>query len=344
MPDIQKLFKSGDLDRLVLKDNLQLLKTKEDYLEGLQHVVGDNGLTQLEVQPDLYFKWVDSNTDIVTLATTMANYLLTVIPNKSIDETNGIIQAAFKVTKTNMLGGNIFVDVYINDTLHSTETIEINKVIPDKYPIIINSIFDSLVPANTPIHIKLRCSPGLGIKVVGNEFPSVLRVIKTKEVLTGDNIANDTIGFRAASMATQIINKYDNTLQFDVFDYNNKVTYSQTEDFFKFEDDGKVDFDIQLNADFDGGQERFWIWLEKLVGTDWIAQTAEQYYIEFNHSTEGLKNVKFRATVSANDKFRVRHASGHPAAQTKLKAQQYTTYDGTNLTMGSAKVTITQTL
>jgi hypothetical protein len=344
MPDINELFRSGNLKRLVLSDNLQLVKTAENYLNGLQHIVGDNGLTQLEVQPDLYFKWVDFDNTDVQLGTSMTNYLLSVIPNKAITPDNGIIQAAFKVTKTTPVGGEIYVDLFINDTLYKTKIISLPKVIGDKYPVIINSLFDTAIPMNIPIHIKVRCVATSNIKLVGTDFPSVLRIIKTKDILSADNIADDMISFRAASIATQIINKYNNTLQFDVFDYANKVQYNQTEDYFKFEDKGNVAFDIQLNNDFTGGQERYWIWLEKLVDTNWLAQTAEQYYIEFNHSTEGLRNVRFTAKVMANDKFRIRHASDHPSIQTRLKMQQKTTYDGTHLTVGSAKVTITQTL
>jgi len=346
MPEIQDLFKSGNLERLVLKDNIQLSRTDETYLEGLQHIVGDNGLTQLEVQPDLYLKWIDTDTSVIPLGATMPNYLLTVIPNKAILPSNGIIQAAFKITKQSILPGNVFVDVYLNDTLHATKNISLPKNMPEKYPILITALFDTPVPENTPIHIKLRKGAGTNVTVNGNEFPSTLRVIKTKEIVTGDNIGENMIGFRAASIVDQTISKYNNTLQFDVFDYNNKVQYDQAEDFFRFLDAGNVDFDLQLNVDFDGGQEKFWIWLEKYdaAGDIWLAQTAEQYYIEFNHNTEGLRNVKFKAKVLPNEKYRIRHASAHPVIHCKLKMQQFTTYDGTPLTVGSAKVTITQTL
>lgn len=340
MPEIQDLFKSGELERLVLKDNVLLTKSAEQYYEGMQYIVGDEGLMQIEPRPDLHYTWIDTNNDDVVLSNTMPTYLLSAVVSKELKPDDTIIEVAFKVTKQNALPQNIYVDIYANGTLIKTIMETLPKVISDKYPIVVSTNIDSNISDGSVIQVKVRDGITNQVTLNGSDFPNILRIRKTKAIRFIDDV--DIMKLKAYSISNELFNHNDTTIQFNVFEYNDNVIYDINEDYFELAKNGIVSIDLQLNLSTHSNNTKLFIWIEKEVAGDWIAIDGEQAYLELIRRTEGVHTLNF--SVNATEGLKIRFRASTIGANCRIKRVEHTTGDGTALMVPSAKITIKQNL
>jgi len=333
---------SHEVEILKVDQNIQFLSASEVAAEKLLVRIGKQGANVFYRQDNDDKEWEIYSTDVVDVTMTETD-LLTVTPTEELKPTDTSYAFYCKVDNLSNLDRVITFKVYKGTTLIAQKDVNIWASQTNK-DIVISGGLSNVIAANSDLKVTVSADLSGVLKIHGNVTPTHWYIVKTYKSITINNffnlIGNLAMRLSMESHANQMINVYDNTIQFGTMLAHNHISYHSTEDYFVFQKEGRIRFDLKLNFDANGGQERVWFWLEKKVGNNWVREHHEDVYVELHNLTEGLKFFSMFTEVVPNDKFRIRAAT--VSQDIILKAQHATTHDGTNLNTPSVKVEITQ--
>jgi hypothetical protein len=333
-----------EVEILTVGQNIQYLSANTPFSEKLLTRVGHGGAGVFYRQNNDDKEWEETNSNSVPINMSEIE-LLTLTPNEKLKPEDTSYAFYCKLDNVTNSDRIVTFKVYDDGVLIAEKQIPVfaGQLLKQ---VVISGGIAGVIASGSNLVIKAFADVSGAIVMRGDVDPMIWYAVKTYLPLTVHNFASimsdHMMSLQAESHVNQLINIYDNTLQFGTVLRNHRIDYNLTEDYFTFRKKGRIRFDVKLNFYADTAYERTWFWLEKKVGANWVREHHEDVYIEYNKTTEGLHFFSMFADVKRNDKYRIRYVAMSGTAM--FKPATFHTHDGTNLSTPSVKVDIIQIL